>query len=276
MAADFQDRVPQPPVKLLIPDAGSRRRTSVALAARDHDFTARIGTAGRAHAAGMLATRPFAIDWKVDLNGVELLPLRPYFEATTNVIFTGGAIDAKGRVTATGASSGSATGFAGDVTIRDFGALDRPTSQELVRWKALSLAGVDVATEPRKAALGAVGLDQFYARIIVNPDATLNLKRLLSPPAAAAARPGFRCATSTPASARSDPGRRATLTGSGGIDRRHQVEPRRSAIFGLLHQAELFGAPDRSLRQRVRTLCHAGRKGRGCRTRREHRARRGP
>ena len=187
LSADFEDQVPQPPVKLSISEAriaadnvGSARGAKGAI-----DFAARIGPQGRARAAGVLATRPFAIDWKVDVAQVDLLPLRPYFEAQTNVIVTSGALTANGRLTYGGtAAPGPAATFAGNTTISNFGALDRPTSQELVRWKTLTVSGMDVADAPRKVALGAIALDEFYARLIVNPDATLNLQRLLSPDAA--------------------------------------------------------------------------------------------
>ena len=188
LAAEFDDQVVQPPVKLSIPEAriaaenvGNARGTKGTI-----DFTARFAQGGRARASGLLATRPFAIDWKVDVAQVDLLPLRPYFEAQTNVIVTSGALTANGRLAYGGTS---ATAFAGNTTISDFGALDRPTSQELMRWKSLTFSGVDVSDAPRKVALGAIALDEFYARLIVNPDATLNLQRVLSPAAGEGAPP---------------------------------------------------------------------------------------
>ena len=266
MAADFEDQVPQPPVKLRIPEAriAAENVGNVRGAKGAVDFTARIGSGGRVHAAGAMVTQPFAIDWKIDVGGVDLLPLRPYFEAQTNVIVTSGALTAKGRLTYGGTLAGrTGRGLRGDVTISDFGALDRPTAQELVRWKTLTLTGVDVADTPRKVALGAIALDQFYARLIVNPDATLNLQRLLSP-GREGARRRHRRPRSTPA-----PRRRSSRAEENcRVDRRHQGEPRRGAVLGLLHQAELFGASDRRLRQRVGAVRHAGRQRRGRRARR--------
>jgi uncharacterized protein involved in outer membrane biogenesis/uncharacterized membrane protein len=184
LSADFEDQMVQPPVKLSIPEAriaaenvGSARGTKGTI-----EFAARIGSGGRVRAAGVMATRPFAIDWKIDVAQVDLLPLRPYFEAQTNVIVTSGALTANGRLAYGGTGpAGPAAAFAGNTTISDFGSLDRPTSQELLRWKTLTITGVDVADTPRKVALGSITLDEFYARLIVNPDATLNLQRLLAP-----------------------------------------------------------------------------------------------
>jgi uncharacterized protein involved in outer membrane biogenesis len=187
VTADVEDRVPEPDVKL---------RVSVASLSADNisnernakgtmDATARIGTSGRLHMRGAVATNPLNADLRIDANGIDLVPLRPYFEAQTNIIVTSGAVAAKGRVvyTSTGPESPSAS-YAGDVTVSNFGSLDRPTSQELVRWKTLTLTGVDTQSAPVKIGLGAVALDQFYARLILDSDATLNLHRLLAPDAA--------------------------------------------------------------------------------------------
>ena len=139
------------------------------------------------------------------------MPLRPYFESRTNVIVTGGAVGVKGRVAygPGGASAGRFT-YAGDVTISDFGSLDRPTSQELMRWKSLTLTGVDAASEPFKLALGGVALDRFYARLILNSDATLNIAQLLAPP-------------------RADANPQAQITKGPGVATRSSLRPRTNA-----------------------------------------------
>jgi hypothetical protein len=183
IAADFEDRVPQPPVKLAIANAKitADNLSNARNAKGTMDLAARIGAAGRIRLAGAITSNPLGGDWRIDASAIDLVPLRPYFENRTNVIVTSGAIAAKGRVSfaATGPGGPRAT-YAGDVAINDFDSLDRPTSQELVRWKTLTLAGVDATSDPPNVALGAVALDRFYARLIVNPDATLNLQRLLA------------------------------------------------------------------------------------------------
>jgi len=102
-------------------------------------------------------------------------------------------VSAKGRLTYAAMQGGSPRArYTGDVTVGNFSSLDRPTSQDLMRWKTLTITGVDAATEPFAATLGAVAMDEFYARVIVNADATLNLQQLLAPESAAAqaASPG--------------------------------------------------------------------------------------
>ncbi|HYT98396.1 MAG TPA: DUF748 domain-containing protein, partial [Casimicrobiaceae bacterium] len=183
LSAQFDDRVPETPVKVTIADAkiAAEDLSNTRNAKGKIDVAARVGAGGRVHVIGALATNPFAGDWRVDANAIDLVPLRPYFEGRTNVVVTRGLFSAKGRL-AYGESRAGAVraSYAGDVTISDFNSFDRPTSQDLVRWKSLAFTGVDATTDPFKLALGGVAMNGFYARLIINPDATLNLQQLLA------------------------------------------------------------------------------------------------
>jgi uncharacterized protein involved in outer membrane biogenesis len=188
LAAEFEDRSVAPPVKLRMPDV----RVSVAnFSAADDakselDATVRIGNRGSVAVKGSLVVNPLAVDWRVDARRLDLVPLRSYFEPQTNIVVTGGSVDARGRIVyATPRSGAPRISYRGDATITDFGSLDRPTSQELVRWKTVSLTGIEAASEPFAVALGSVVMNGFFARVILKADATLNLKELLKPEPAA-------------------------------------------------------------------------------------------
>jgi uncharacterized protein involved in outer membrane biogenesis len=188
IAADFDDRSQRPAVRLRAADANITitNLTNAAQGKSALDAALRIGARGRLRIRGSFATDPLAADVHVDANAIDLVPLRPYIEAPTNVEVTSGSFGASGRVVyAASRTGGPAVSYKGDLTLSDFGSLDRPTSQELVRWKTLALAGVDATREPFNVAIGAIAMDDFYARVILNDDATLNLTRLLAPKTAA-------------------------------------------------------------------------------------------
>jgi len=200
VAADFEDRSQQPAVRLRASDAHivladftSAPRQNATL-----DAALRVGAAGRVRVRGSVGIDPLAANVRVDANRIDIVPLRPYFESRTNVVLTRGTVGAKGRVVFAVSHGGTSTGgYKGDVRLTDVATLDRPTSQDLVRWKTLALTGVDAKREPFDLAIGAVAIDGFYARIILNDDATLNLTRLLagaeaSPPATPQASPAER------------------------------------------------------------------------------------
>ena len=187
IAATLDDRAVQPPVKLRVSDARVRvREISTARGSKSSvEVAARIGTKGRLRLEGTVAADPLLADCRIDATGIDLVSLRPYYDGRTNVVVTSGAAAARGRLTLTPRSGSTRVTYAGNVSIRDFDSLDRPTSQALMRWQSLSLTGVKAASEPFELAIDAIGMDRFYARVILHEDATLNLTRLLAPETAA-------------------------------------------------------------------------------------------
>ena len=83
--------------------------------------------------------------------------------------------------------------------------LDKVTHDPFVQWKSLSVTRINVKSGvgPPYAHIGAIALDDFYARVILRKDGTMNLKDVVAkpkeaptsltrteqPPAAAAAAP---------------------------------------------------------------------------------------
>ena len=200
VAVDFEDRKPGAPVKLRVPDerialddVGNAKGSKGKI-----DALVRVGKAGRIRLAGALGFAPIGVDWRIDATGIDLVAFKPYFESQTNVVVQGGIVAAKGRLTYADSGRGAPRAtYAGNVTVSDFDSLDRPESQELLRWKRLALTGMNVRSEPLQVGLGAVALDGFFARIIVNADGTLNLQQLLAP-----GSPAVQAAAETAASTR--------------------------------------------------------------------------
>ena len=100
MAIDFEDRVPDPPVKLAIRDLSATatnlsnaRGTKSPLTLR-----ARIGERGRVSFTGPVATRPLSLAGNLDASGLALVAAKPYIEPHVNVVLTDGTLAAKGRL----------------------------------------------------------------------------------------------------------------------------------------------------------------------------------
>lgn len=184
VAADIEDRGTGPLVKLRVPDVRltAENVTNADTGKAVLDVAMRIGARGRARLHGTLANAPLVADLRVDANGIDLVPLRPYFESRTSVVVTGGSVVAKGRlVYAAGRAGAPRVSFKGDAAIADFASLDRPMSEELMRWKRLRMTAIDATSEPFAVAIGAVALDGFYARLILSAEGRLNLTELLAP-----------------------------------------------------------------------------------------------
>ena len=187
IAVDFEDRMPDPAVKLTVRDLGLTA-TDVSNAAdmkSNVALHAQIGKGGRFAFAGPVTAHPMGASGRLDASGLALASLQPYLAARVNVVVTDGTLAAKGRVSVDASDPAAVkASWKGDVSIADFAALDKPTSGDLARWKSFSLEGMDIATAPFRASVARIGLADFYARAIVYDDGTLNLVRLTTPGAA--------------------------------------------------------------------------------------------
>ena len=167
---------------------------------RTHAFHAG-GERGRLAFRGKLATNPFALDGELEATALALVSAKPYFEPRVEVVVTGGTLDARGRVAiATPANGPVRARWQGAIAIADFASLDRPTSSDLARWRRLALEGMRVSTAPLDSP-STVALEDFQARVILHPDATLNVARLLAPQRADAAPALSPASASVPAPA---------------------------------------------------------------------------
>ena len=184
VVADIEDRVPKPAVKLRLADLRLTADNvgNAASGAVHVEAATRIGTAGRARVKGSLDKAPLRADLRIAASGIDLVSIKPYLESRTNVIVTRGTAGANGRLVYATTPRGAASArYQGDATITDFGALDRPTSQDLLRFRSLRVTGVDASTAPLRVDVGAIAMDGFFARAILDANAKLNLKELVVP-----------------------------------------------------------------------------------------------
>ena len=183
-AIDFEDRVPTPAVKLAIRDVDlvASDLSNARGAKSQLKLSGRIGEHGRVAFAGPIGTRPLSLSGTLAASGLSLVALKPYFEHEVNVVVTGGVFAAKGQVGLDVPDGAAVRGsWKGEMRITDFASFDKPTSSDLAHWKSLVVEGMDIASEPFHAATGRIVLEDFYTRVIVYPDATINIARLVTP-----------------------------------------------------------------------------------------------
>lgn len=187
IAVDFEDLVPDQPVKLTVRDLGLTATdvTNAADMKSNVALHAQIGKRGHLALAGPVTTRPLGASGRLEVSGLALAPLQPYLALRVNVVVTDGTLGAKGRFSVDASDTAAVkASWMGDASIAAFAALDRPTSGDLARWKTFSFEGMDIATAPFRASVAHIALADFYARAIVYEDGTLNLVRLTTPGAA--------------------------------------------------------------------------------------------
>ena len=145
----------------------------------------RVGK-GKASADGAFTVNPPSAALKVNVKGLPLKPVQPFLAERAQVILAAGRLNVNGTVTAVQARSGAMNAaFKGKLWVNNLSLLDKRNTEDLLKWDSLYLGGMDIRTEPLFAHIREVSLTNFYSRIIINADRTINLQEVFLAPAAA-------------------------------------------------------------------------------------------
>ena len=188
-AVNFEDRTTATPVKVQVTglDVSGEDLGNVKGVKGKASIRATVNKTGRVAVAGPVTTNPVAGRMNVDVRTIDLAPFQPYVDQALNLGINSGAVSAKGVLDfdlPPGAQP--KVGYAGEVNVTDLAAVDKPANQDLLKWKSLFVGGIKSTLEPLQIGIGELALSEFYSRLIVNADGTINLQGLARKPGAPA------------------------------------------------------------------------------------------
>ncbi len=193
---DAEDAAVTPAVKLrLAPVAVSVKGYSTAPdAVLDIEASTGIGDA-RAAVTGKIVPQPLSADLTLDGDGLDIPLAQPYIDPFAALTVKSGRLSADGALAyrAEPAKGQPSLAFKGDVSVADFLTEDRAGKQEFVKWKRLTLKGIDYTQAPDRLTINLVEAREPYGRVIIGADRTVNVMQVLGiepePPAADDAAP---------------------------------------------------------------------------------------
>lgn len=159
----------------------------------DFSYASVTQRTGRLKLSGEVRPLPLALRSKIEVSNLDLRAVQGYLEPHVNVALASAKAAASGELTVQGSASEpvSAVRWRGHASLADLRTLDRLNSDaEFVRFKTLRTDGLDIDWTPAQltADLGNVALSDFYARVIVNANARINLADVLKSQTDGAAR----------------------------------------------------------------------------------------
>lgn len=138
-----------------------------------------INKGGKLGATGTVVLDPLKASMKLDMRGVDLLPLQPYVLEQTRIAIARGKLTTKGMLILEAARDGSLKGeYKGDVEVANFASVDRRSATDFVRWRALNIRGANVTLAPFALDIRAIALNDFYTRLILDEEGKLNLREI--------------------------------------------------------------------------------------------------
>lgn len=166
---------------------------------------------GELRLAGAGTLQPEALSAKLELHDIDLRALQPYLGKYTALRLTSGLLSTTLDV---GQHASGPLSVSGRIQVDRLRTVDDALKLDFVRWQALHVVGLRYVSSPASLRIGRIIAVAPYARVIIEPDHTLNVSEALHPrgyrapavaqPAAAnpapAAQPPSPAARSAPAS----------------------------------------------------------------------------
>ncbi|MGA2552014.1 MAG: DUF748 domain-containing protein [Burkholderiaceae bacterium] len=140
---------------------------------------------GRIELKGNVVPAPFGLDAQISTNKLPLAPFQGYLGDRLNVTIQQADLTVRAGLKMV-SSPDTDVRFRGTVEVTDFASLDKVTSADFLRWKSLVIPNIDAhipsSPHPVSVQIGDVVLTNFYSRLIVYPDARLNVQNVVMQP----------------------------------------------------------------------------------------------
>jgi hypothetical protein len=143
------------------------------------DVFASIEKKGIMSLKGSLTLIPVVAEMTADVKGFPLKPLSPYLAEKVRAILAGGTVNVSGNVLASMPRGGDPrAAFRGKLWINRLSLLDKLNAEDLLKWETLYAGEADLRYAPLFVHIHEVSVSNFYSRIVVNSDRTVNLQEI--------------------------------------------------------------------------------------------------
>ena len=138
---------------------------------------AQVNQHGHIKVDGSLAWAPLATDLTLNLDTVDLVSLQGWAGDRLTALLTSGDISFQGQLKAQG--DPLKIQAKGQAKLANFNVFDPKTTRDLLRWKKLDISDLNFINEPLRVDMNTIHLSDFYARMTILPDGSLNLKQII-------------------------------------------------------------------------------------------------
>jgi hypothetical protein len=203
----LEDRTTQPSAKLLlaplninVSDISQDLAKPVSVQVDTH-----LNEAGVLSVSGQVTPDPLLADVTVKLDAVDLTAIQPYLARASGLTLLTGVLGGTLTVHVGAAKNSPATQIAGDLRVDHFHSVDDALHEDFVDWDRLDVSGLNYSQGPDRLRIAQITARKPYVRAIVESDDSMNFKRVMMAPGAAAtaAVAATAAAAATPVGAKS-------------------------------------------------------------------------
>jgi len=135
---------------------------------------------GKISTTGLIGINPISANFKVNLKDIGLSPFQSYFTDKVKITVISGAFSTTGDLLL-GISDNKElkAAYKGEAALSNFSSVDKANAEDFMKWESLSFSGLNVGYNPLLIDIKGISLTNFYSRVIMNPNGTLNLQEII-------------------------------------------------------------------------------------------------
>ena len=140
----------------------------------------RWNTNGSVRVETTLQIAPPSAEVTMNVSDLELRPLDPYLEPFVNLFLRDSKLSMDGTIRMQmGTNNLPDVSFQGDGRLNDFSSVDSVTTEDLLKWKSLSLSGIDATLLPPAVAVRQIDFIEPAAHVVFETNNNLNVMTVL-------------------------------------------------------------------------------------------------
>lgn len=182
-AVALTDQSVQPASQLQLSQADLTVRQASSDLGRFMGFTlnTRAQGKGQVRLTGEVRPQPLSLRSKLGITQLDLHAIQPYIEPHVNIALSQALANVDGSFNVNLPLDNDVhkldARYQGHASLGDVRVQDSVNQADFMRWKLLSAKGMDIVWKDQalKADLGRIALNDFYGRVIINPNGRLNL-----------------------------------------------------------------------------------------------------
>jgi hypothetical protein len=186
VVVDDQTVTPTARLSLQQADLGLKGLSSDLTRVMGFDLNALGQGQGRIKLTGDVRAQPLLLHSQIAIAGLDLKVAQSYAAPYLNITLVGAKADVKGQLTLQAGSGKTdappiSARYQGRIALTDLRTQDSVNQADFLRWRSLALDSLDLDWKDGalNADLGRIALNDFYGRLIINPNGQLNLADLV-------------------------------------------------------------------------------------------------
>lgn len=143
-------------------------------------FSCLLNKKGTISTEGAVSITPPSADLKVSVKDAEIMPFQPYFADKIKIVIAEGSVSADGAVKMSiDKNAGLTASYRGKASCVRFHSMDKVNFEDFLKWQSLDFDGVAFSYNPSSLTITEIALNDFYSRIVINQDGSLNVQGII-------------------------------------------------------------------------------------------------